>query len=242
MSEPAERIPRERDPGKIAEMMNMGACRLESVDDAWHILCMAQSAVSWRDRKIIKNHFDLARYFHLIYRVRPEIIVETGLQGGGSVLFFLDALAMLNMADVPYIGIDLNATMALEAVRAHWPDRPVLLISADCLANATIREVAPYLKGRRALLILDSVHTEVHVTEELRLYAPFLGKGSRLVVEDTDHNGRPVLANYGPAAGEAVDKFMSCDGLGRKLGFKYDQRCTKMFGPFTNSCWLRKAR
>jgi cephalosporin hydroxylase len=242
VNEPHERIPRVRDPETIARMMNMRACRLDSVDDAWHVLCGAMSTVSWRDRKIVKNQFDLARYFHLIAKRRPEIILETGLQNGGSVLFFLDALAMLDVNDVTYVGIDLDASAALDAVRQHAPDRPVMLISADCLADATIREVVPILKGRRSLIVLDSVHSEEHVTEELRLYAPLCEVGSSLVVEDTDHNNRPCFGAYGPAAGEALDKFMLPTGLGVALGFEHDREIETMFGPFTNSpCgWLRR--
>jgi cephalosporin hydroxylase len=226
----------------IARMMDVRACRLDSVDDSWHVLCSVMSTVTWRDRKVIKNQFDLARYFHLIATRRPEIIVETGLQNGGSALFFIDALAMLDMNDVPYVGIDLDASAALDAVHQHASNHPVMLISADCLADATIREVAPLLRGRRALVVLDSVHSKEHVTEELRLYAPLCEVGSSLVVEDTDHGGRPILSGYGPSAADAVDEFMRDGGPGRALGFEYDRETEAMFAresgaaqTFTNS-------
>ena len=230
-----ERIPRVMDPVVIGRMMDHTACRLDSVDDAWHVLCASVSSVAWRGHSILKNQFDLARYFYLIENLRPEVIVETGLQSGGSVLFFLDALAMLGMRDTRYIGIDLDATRALAAVEQYRSDWPAMFISADCLADATIREVTPYLAGRRALVVLDSVHSEEHVTEELRRYAPLCSAGSRLVVEDTDHGGRPVLKNYGPSAAEAVEKFMADGGPGQELGFAYDREVEGRFGPFTNS-------
>ena len=234
-----ERIQREQDPEKINRMMNEHACRLDSVADAWHVLCVSRSMTSWRDRKVVKNQFDLARYFYLIHDMRPEIILETGLQGGGSVLFFLDTLEMLNMAHVPYIGIDLDASWALDAVKRFHPEKPVLLVSNDCLADATLREIVPCVQGKRALVILDSVHSEEHVTEELRLYAPLCGVESCLVVEDTDHNRNPVFSDYGPSAWEAVRVFLKS---GEGLGWAVDKETECMFGPFTNSPggWLRK--
>ena len=79
------------------------------------------------------------------------------------------------------------------------------------------------------LLVLDSVHTQEHVTEELRLYTPLLAHGDALVVEDTDHNGHPVLSDYGPSAWEAVEEFMAGDS--RFAHWEVGE----MFGKFTNS-------
>lgn len=235
-----EKIPRVQDPDTITRMMDISACRLSSLADAWHVLCTHTSGVSWAGRKIVKNQFDLARYFYLLHALRPDVVVETGLQGGGSALFFLDALRMLRLPDTLYVGVDLDARMALEAVQGHGAENPVVLVSGDCLADATLREVTPLVDGRRSLIVLDSVHSEAHVAEELRLYAPLCTAGSCLVVEDTDHGGRPILGNYGPSAAEAVEAFLAPGGLGRALGFEHDAESEARFGPFTVSpgAWL----
>lgn len=233
-----ERIPREKDPAALRRMMNAGACRLESVDDAWHVLATLWSAATWRGRQIVKQQFDLARYFYLLAERRPEIVVETGLQAGGSALFFMDCLEMLGMPDTPFVGVDLDCN-ALDASVLDYP-HPIAIVKRDCLAPATVATVAEWVGAKRSLIVLDSVHSRAHVAEELRLYAPLCNAGSSLVVEDTDHGGRPILAEYGPSAAEAVEEFMAPGNLGPSLGFDYDREMEHRFGRFTvsPSGWL----
>lgn len=233
-----ERIPREKDPDALRRMMNAGACRLDSVDDAWHVLATLWSAATWRGRQIVKQQFDLARYFYLLAERRPEIVVETGLQAGGSALFFMDCLEMLGMADVPFVGVDLDCK-AMDPAVLDYP-HPIAIIKRDCLAPQTVATVGELVDGKRSLIVLDSVHSRAHVAEELRLYAPLCTAGSSLVVEDTDHGGRPILAEYGPSAAEAVEEFMAPGGLGALLGFDYDRETERRFGRFTvsPSGWL----
>lgn len=238
MSTAHERIPREKNPETTRRMMNASACRMDSVDDAWHVLATLRGAATWRGVQIVKQQFDLARYFHLIATRKPEVIVETGLQAGGSALFFMDCLEMLGMPNVPYIGVDLDCNVLVASV-LDYP-HPLAVVKRDCLAPETVDKVRELVAERRSLVVLDSVHSRAHVAEELRLYAPICVPGSSLVVEDTDHGGRPILADYGPSAGEAVDEFMADGGLGRSLGFEYDRETEQRFGPFTvsPSGWL----
>lgn len=232
-----ERIPRPKDVRTLRKMTNHAAYRFDSMDDLWHAAMLAHCGASyWNGVPILKNHFDMHRYYDLLVEMKPEIIVETGVQNGGSAMFFMDMLGILNMYDTPYIGIDLSVDHILPQAFEHSHSH--LWIQRDCLAHETIEEVKRYIDGKKVLLILDSVHTKIHVDEELRLYAPLVTvPGSYLVVEDTDHNGHPVLADYGPAAGESVDEFMKDN-----KDFIRDKDIELRYGKFTVApdAWLKR--
>lgn len=236
----AERIPQEQNPDINAKRMDVTKCRIESADDAFHVLMSIHCGCNWQSVQIVKNQFDLRRYFDIIVEANPEVVVETGCQAGGSSLFFMDVLEMIT-SETPYIGIDIPGLWH-EAVY-NYP-HPHMLIRRDCLHPDTIETIRPHVEGKRALIVLDSVHTEAHVDEELRLYAPLCGVGSYLVVEDTDHEGHPILADYGPSARRSVAKFMAEGGLGPALGFERDYDLEYRYGKFTNSpdAWLKKVR
>lgn len=236
-SAPQERIPRELDPEINAKRMSIEGSKVDTDADLFHCMVVYLAGQSWRDLKLIKNQFDLRRYYDLIRAERFEAVVETGCQSGASSLFFMDVLSMSGLKDSPYIGIDIPGA---------WPEQvhnyphPHALIRRDCLAYETLDDVKRLLDGRSKILIsLDSVHSKVHVDEELKMYAPLCGPGSYLVVEDTDHGGRPVWPHYGPCGYESVEEFLTTD-LGRS--FHRDVDIEARYG-MTNSpgAWLRKA-
>lgn len=230
-----ERIPREKRPEVLAKMVNAKACRIASDNDIWHVLCSTLSTTTWAGLKVVKNHFDMRRYFEILRTVRPEVIVETGLQNGGSAAFFMDCCVALGLKNTTYVGIDISCSGV-----PQWlleVDFNAVFIQRDCLAYETVELVKQYVAGKKSLIVLDSVHSEEHVTEELRLYAPLCKSGDVLVIEDTDHNGHPVLSDYGPSAWEAVEKFMKDNTDFRNL-----YEIEGLYGPFTNSPrgWLEK--
>ena len=236
-----ERIPMPKNSKILRRMMNHAAYRFESMDDLWHAAAVAMSASFWNGVPVFQHQFDLKRYYDLLVSQRFDAILETGVYAGGSAMFFMDILDILGMHDVPYIGIDLDARMIFEHAFSH--SHTHLWIQRDVLAHETVEAVRPYVEGKKCLVILDSVHTKEHVDEELKMYAPLVTvKDSYLVVSDSDHNGRPILADYGPSAGESVEEFMTENGLGRKLEFEIDKKIELKYGPFTVSPngWLRK--
>jgi len=231
MSEPKERIPREKNIERLREMINPNYFRRSgSPDDAWHILSAFFTTSYWGNIPILKNSFDLHRYFDLIWERKPEIVVETGVHHGGSAIFFMDVLGWFKMT-APYIGVDLGFPCD-EALNFPYPHA---FIKRDCLDTETVKTVRKYIDGRRCLMVLDSVHSDIHVTEELRLYAPLCAPGSSLVIEDTDLGGNPTRAHYGPSAHDAVERFMAPDGDGLKLGFVRDRWIESRYGPYTCS-------
>jgi cephalosporin hydroxylase len=151
--------------------------------------------------------FDLQRYQELIHARRPRAIVQTGVNQGGSLLFLaqmLDAVENPN-DDAIVIGIDIQ----LSAKAKELKHPRIHLIEGDSKSLAVVTR-ARQLVGERApvLVSLDSDHRCEHVLGELHAFAPFIGPGGALVVEDTNVNGHPVLPLFGPGPREAVDQWL----------------------------------
>jgi len=146
---------------------------------------------SWMGRPIIQYPQDLVAVQEIIWDVRPDLIIETGVAHGGSAVFFASLLELNAQcggpknAEVWCVEIDLRAHNR-EALVEH-PMYPRLRIfdgsSVDEKIAAVIAEKAA--KCERVMVILDSNHTHEHVLGELNLYAPLVSVGSYCVVFDT---------------------------------------------------------
>jgi cephalosporin hydroxylase len=146
---------------------------------------------TWMGRPIIQYPQDLVALQEIIWEVKPDLIIETGVAHGGSAVFFASLLE-LNAhcggpkgAEVWCVEIDLR-THNREALVAH-PMYPRLKIfdgsTVDEKTASVIAEKAA--KCQRIMVILDSNHTHEHVLRELNLYAPLVSVGSYCVVFDT---------------------------------------------------------
>src|SRR5262249_28863018 len=149
---------------------------------------------------ILQCPMDLQVYQELLVAQRPEVVIQTGIAGGGSLLYLASILDLAGVADTPVIGVDINLTDKARSLRHPR----ITMIEADSVAPETIDQIGRLAKGRRGLVILDSDHSEKHVAAELPRYAPFVASGSYLVVEDTNVNGHPVFPSHGPGPHEAT--------------------------------------
>jgi len=146
---------------------------------------------SWMGRPIIQYPQDLVALQEIIWKVKPELIIETGVTHGGSTVFFASLLELNAHAGVPKDAevwcaeIDLRSHNR-EALEAH-PMYPCVRVfdgsSLDADIAATIARKASSCE--RVLVVLDRNHTHEHVLGEVRLYAPLLTVGSNCVVFDT---------------------------------------------------------
>jgi cephalosporin hydroxylase len=170
---------------------------------------------SWFGEPVLNLPQDMFAIQDIIWRTRPEFIVEVGVAWGGGMLFEATLLEILGGEKV--IGIDIFIPPDLrERLAGHGrlSDRLVLIEGSSTAAD-TLAEVERLLVGsRKVLVILDSYHTHDHVLSELRAYAPFVGKGQYLVCADTvveripaqDHRARPWRPGNNPAT--AVRQFL----------------------------------
>lgn len=146
---------------------------------------------SWMGRPIIQYPQDLIALQEIIWEVKPDLIIETGVAHGGSAVFFASLLELNAQcggprdAEVWCVEIDLR-THNREALVAH-PMYPRLRIfdgsSVDEKIASVIAEKAA--TSQRVMVVLDSNHTHEHVLGELNLYAPLVSVGSYCVVFDT---------------------------------------------------------
>ena len=146
---------------------------------------------SWLGRPIIQYPQDMVAMQEIIWAVQPDLIIETGIAHGGSLIFFA-AMLELNAicggpknAKVLGIDIDIRAHNRI-AIEAHPMASRIQMIQGSSIAPETIEQVKDIAKScQRVLVCLDSNHTHDHVLEELRAYAPLTSVQSYCVVFDT---------------------------------------------------------
>ena len=142
-------------------------------------------------RPIIQYPQDIVALQEVIWKVQPDVIVETGIAHGGSLILSASALE-LNAAcggnsDAKVIGVDIEIrSHNREAIEEHPLFRRIELIEGSSIDEELVKQVESKLAGAKSVLvILDSNHTHDHVLQELKLYSPFVTKGSYLIVFDT---------------------------------------------------------
>lgn len=141
---------------------------------------------SWMGRPIIQYPQDIVAMQEIIWEVQPDLIIETGVAHGGSLILYASLLQLLG-GDGHVIGIDIDIRAHNRAAIETHPMAPrITLVQGSSVDPEIVAQVRQLTVGRkRIMVVLDSNHTHAHVLEELKLYAPFVSVGSYLVVFDT---------------------------------------------------------
>ncbi len=145
----------------------------------------------WLGRPIIQYPQDIVAMQELIWAVQPDLIVETGIAHGGSLVFSASMLevnaACGGPADARVVGVDIDIRAHnRDAIVAHPLARRITMIQGSSVAPDVVAQVAALAAGRQRVLVsLDSNHTHAHVLAELEAYAPMTSVGSYCVVFDT---------------------------------------------------------
>lgn len=146
---------------------------------------------SWLGRPIIQYPQDIIAMQELMWSIKPDLIIETGIAHGGSLIFSASMLE-LNAAcggpqDAEVLGLDIDIRAHnREAIEAHPMARRISMIQGSSIALEVIEQVKAKAAGKqRVLVFLDSNHTHDHVLAELEAYAPLTTVGSYCVVFDT---------------------------------------------------------
>jgi len=157
----------------------------------------------WMGIPLLKLPLDLWTYQDILYDTRPDVIVETGTNRGGSALYFANLFDLFGKGRI----ITVDIAHPPEGVPQHPRIEYIVSSSTDPDIVARIKsEIGP---GEKVMVILDSDHAERHVSQELERYSPLVTPGCYLVVEDTNVNGHPVYRSHGPGPMEAVSRFLS---------------------------------
>jgi cephalosporin hydroxylase len=149
---------------------------------------------TWLGRPVIQFPQDLVAMQEVIWRARPQVIVETGIAHGGSLIFTASMLEILGEGKVVGVDIDIRAHNRV-AIEEHPMARRIEMIEGSSVDPAIVEQVRSAIGGaERVLVILDSNHTHEHVLAELQLYAPLVTEGSYLIVMDTVVEDMPADA------------------------------------------------
>lgn len=155
----------------------------------------------WLGRPIIQHPQDIVAMQELIWQIKPDLIIETGIAHGGSLVFSASMLALLDMADAieqgiafdprqsrrKVLGIDIDIRAHNRAaIEAHPMSSRIQMIEGSSIDPTVVAQVQRIAADySRVLVCLDSNHTHSHVLAELKAYAPLVSKGSYCVVFDT---------------------------------------------------------
>lgn len=139
---------------------------------------------SWMGRPVIQLPEDMLRIQEAIYRIKPDVIVETGIAHGGSLIFYASLFKAMGRGRV--IGVDIEIRPHnRQAIEAHELSSYITMIEGSSVAPEIVNQVKQLVKpGECVMVILDSNHTKSHVFAELEAYAPMVSQDSYIVATD----------------------------------------------------------
>ena len=149
-------------------------------------------ATKWRGVNVFKAPTDIWIYQELINEIKPDLIIETGTCCGGSALFMRDVLDRVHPR-----GHIISIDIAPEKLEENAKVKGVTYYEGSSIDMETINFVkaAIYANNyKHVMIILDSDHSEEHVSKEIELYSPLVTVGSILIVEDTNNHPGPIAA------------------------------------------------
>ncbi len=181
------------DPGYLREKQARVAAYsqdgvFQEASNAWRALALDRKYMNnftWLGRPIIQMPCDMIAVQELIWQIKPELVIETGVAHGGSLIFHASILELLGRGEV--LGIDIEIRKHNRTELEKHPLSPrIKLIEGSSIDPAIIENVKKIAAGKSpVLLILDSNHTHAHVLAELEAYASLVSTGSYCIVMDS---------------------------------------------------------
>jgi cephalosporin hydroxylase len=139
---------------------------------------------SWMGRPVIQLPEDLVRAQEVIYRIKPDVIIETGVAHGGSLIFYASLCKVLGNGKVVGVDVEIRPHNR-RAIEAHELFPYIELIEGDSTSSETVDRVKSHVgPGQSALVFLDSNHTKAHVRKELEAYHGLVSPQSYIVATD----------------------------------------------------------
>jgi cephalosporin hydroxylase len=137
-------------------------------------------------RPIIQFPTDMIALQELIFSIKPDLIIETGIAHGGSLIYSASLLELLG-GDGYVLGIDIDIRPHNKAeIEKHPMAKRIKMIQGSSIDSDIIAQAKTHVAGKKSVMvILDSNHTHDHVLQELQGYSPFVTKDSYLIVYDT---------------------------------------------------------
>ncbi len=178
--------------------------KFKALSDKWRSASVVERYVynfDWLGRPIIQYPQDIQAVQELVWATRPDVIIETGIAHGGSLILSASLLALLDMCDAieagqtldprapkrKVIGVDIDIrSYNRVAIERHPLANRVEMIQGSSIDASVVEAVKAKAAGfERVMVCLDSMHTHDHVLAELKAYAPLVTQGCYCVVFDT---------------------------------------------------------
>ena len=187
---------------------------------------------SWFGVPAYKNPTDAWIYQELIYRVKPDAIIEIGSRIGGSTLYFAHLLDLIGSGEVISVDID-RSEFAVEHPR-------IVTVTGDSASDEVVTQVRTRCEGKRVMVCHDGDHTKAQVLKDLACYAPLVSVDSYFIVEDSFLDlfkpGDGVgMMNEGPLA--AIDEF-----LAQNDAFEADESCERYLVTYNPRGYLKRVK
>jgi cephalosporin hydroxylase len=159
----------------------------ELISDQWLKIGWNQRysyTFSWMGRPIIQIPDDMVRIQEVLYRVKPDVIIETGVAHGGSLIFYASLFKAMDRGRVVGVDIEIRPHNR-KAIETHELASLITLVEGSSTGPETAKRVRALLKpGEKVLVVLDSCHTKAHVAAELEEYHSLVAPGSYIVATD----------------------------------------------------------
>jgi cephalosporin hydroxylase len=169
--------------------------------------------LAWLGIPVIQMPEDVLMMQEVIWKVRPDVVVECGVAHGGALVLYASVLELLGKGHVVGVDVEIRKYNRL-AIESHPLSHRITLIEGDSVAEETLSRVCSHIRpGDTVLVALDSLHTRAHVQAELDRYAPLVTPDSYVVVFDGVMRAVADAPNAGPDWGadnplEAVQEFL----------------------------------
>lgn len=184
----------------------------------------------WLGVPIIQTPVEIQALQEIIWQVKPDLIIETGIAWGGSIIFSASMLTLLEacgeIKNGKVIGIDIEIRPHNKKnIPTHPMSKKITMIEGSSTDEKVIQKVKGLAKDKKRILLhLDSSHTHSHVLAELKAYSPLVSIGSYCIVEDTGIEDEPENANQGKPFGKGNNpKTAVWEFLKRNKNFKIDK-------------------
>ena len=238
-----QNIPSLRKYVRIEE--NKDIRELEEVATKW-VKVSAENRLSyeidWLGVPIIQTPEDMILMQELIFKIQPDVIIETGIAHGGSLIYYASLLELIGKGKI--IGVDIEIREHNRKVlEIHPMFKRIELIEGSSTSEEIIKKIRKIVpKGSKVIVCLDSNHTKNHVLKELELYNSFVNPGSYIVVFDTNTSKLSELGacdkmyiNNSPK--EAVEDFLKVNN-----NFEIDKHYNKLYISYSPNGYLRRVK
>lgn len=198
--------------------------------------------IDWLGVPIIQTPEDMILMQELIFKIQPDVIIESGIAHGGSLIYYASLMELIGEGNI--IGIDIEIREHnRKVIEKHPMFKRIKLIEGSSISEETIEKIRKIVpKNSKVIVCLDSNHTKNHVFKELQLYKSFVNPGSYIVVFDTSSSKlaeigalNKIYLNNGPM--EAVIEFLEMNN-----DFKIDQRYNKLYISSSPNGYLKRIK